>query len=110
MPSSWSFRCRLTTWEKLHLGDAHARLSGRVGLPCDWGNDMRNVQGGPLQRLVHTTICATTRSPGFDLLRYVPPGHHCGMRPSKWSAWAHTRENYALSGTSASNSTRSAPV
>src|SRR5437773_7535552 len=71
---------------------------------------MLNVEGGALERLVHTTIFATTRSPGFDLPRQVSPRHHEGVRPSKYSAWARTRESCSLSSTSASNSARSASV
>ncbi len=82
------------------------RKSGfkRVGCPIA----IRSTSS--LERLVHTTIFATTRSPGFDLPRQVPPRHHEGVRPSKYSAWARTRESCSLSSTSASNSARSASV
>jgi hypothetical protein len=71
---------------------------------------MLNVEGAALERLVHTAIFTTTCSPGFDLPRPVSPRHHEGVHPSKYSAWARTRESCSLSSTSASNSVRSASV
>jgi hypothetical protein len=34
---------------------------------------------------------------GLNRLRDIPTGRHCGFRPSKWSAWARTRESCSLS-------------
>jgi hypothetical protein len=44
---------------------------------------MLDVEGSSLQRLVHTTIFTAPRGPGLDRPRYIPLGHHGGVRPSK---------------------------
>jgi hypothetical protein len=53
-------------------------------------NDMLDVQCGSLQRLMHAALCTTARGSVLDTERDVSPGHHCGVRPSNWSAVART--------------------
>src|SRR6266511_2029088 len=67
---------------------------------------MLDVEGGSLQRLVHTAVFTTTYSSNLDMPLNVPPGRHCGIRPSNCSAWARTSESCSLSSTSVSNSVR----
>jgi hypothetical protein len=71
------------------------------------GNHMLDMEGGSLERLVHATVFTTPCSPSLDMPLDVPPGHHCGLRPSTCSAWARTNASCSQSSTSISNSARS---
>src|SRR5262245_14527554 len=74
------------------------------------GHDMLDVECGSLERLVHTAIFTTTGSSLLNMQGDVAPGHHGGVRPSKWRAVARTSASVSLSSTSASSSARSVSV
>src|SRR5271157_5363488 len=59
---------------------------------------------GALESLEHPTVFATPLGPCLDRTCGIAPGHHAGLRPSTWSAWARTRAIVSLSSTRASNS------